>query len=124
MAIQWMAGDAFTCLSTDIKPTLVPANTKAIETDTDDTYKFNGTSWALVSGAGGGGGLSAGGQISFSGNASQTVFNIPHGLSQTPDFISVEPASTDAFGSFTRTKTSTNIVITYQIPPALGSRTM
>lgn len=121
MAIQWMAGDAFTCLSTDTKPTLVPAQTKAIETDTDDTYKFNGTSWALVSGAGGGGGLSAGGQISFSGNASQTVFNIPHGLSQTPDFISVEPASTDAFGSFTSTKTSSNIVITYQIPPPLGS---
>ncbi len=53
MAIQWMAGDSFTCLSTDTKPTLVPANTKAVETDTDDTYKFNGTSWALFSGAGG-----------------------------------------------------------------------
>lgn len=121
MAIQWMAGDTFTCLSTDTKPTLVPANTKAIETDTDDTYKFSGTAWALFSGAGGGGGLSAGGQISFSGNASQTVFNIPHGLSQTPDFVSIEPASTDSFGSFTTTKTSTNIVITYQIPPPLGS---
>ena len=47
MAIQWMAGDTFTCLSTDTKSTLVPANTKALETDTDDTYKFNGTSWVL-----------------------------------------------------------------------------
>ena len=68
-----------------------------------------------------GGGLSAGGQISFNGTASQTVFNIPHGLGTTPDFISVQPASPDAFGSFTRTKTSTNIVITYQIPPPLGT---
>ena len=47
MAIQWIAGDIFTCLSGDTKSTLVPANTKAVETDTDDTYKFNGTSWVL-----------------------------------------------------------------------------
>lgn len=59
MAIQWMAGDTFTCLSSDTKPTLIPANTKAIETDTDDTYKFNGTSWVLFSGGGGAGALTA-----------------------------------------------------------------
>ena len=53
MVIQWIPGDTFTCLSTDTKPTLVPANAKAIETDTDNTYKFNGTSWVLFSGAGG-----------------------------------------------------------------------
>ena len=70
---------------------------------------------------GGGGGLSAGGQISFNGTAAQTVFNIPHGLGITPDFISVQAASTDAFGSFTSTKTSSNIVITYQIPPPVGT---
>ena len=47
MAIQWIAGDTFTCVSGDTKPTLVPADTKAIETNTDDVYRFNGTSWLL-----------------------------------------------------------------------------
>ena len=47
MAIQWIAGDTFTCVSGDTKPTLVPAETKAIETNTDDVYRFNGTSWVL-----------------------------------------------------------------------------
>ena len=50
MAIQWISGDTFTCLSADTKPTLVPADTKAIETNTDDVYRFNGTSWVLFSG--------------------------------------------------------------------------
>ena len=49
MAIQWISGDTFTCLSADTKPTLVPADTKAIETNTDDVYRFNGTSWVLFS---------------------------------------------------------------------------
>ena len=47
MAIQWIAGDTFTCVSGDTKPTLVPTDTKAIETNTDDIYRFNGTSWVL-----------------------------------------------------------------------------
>ena len=47
MAIQWISGDTFTCLSGDTKPTLVPTDTKAIETNTDDVYRFNGTSWVL-----------------------------------------------------------------------------
>ena len=47
MAIQWISGDTFTCLSADTKPTLVPTDTKAIETNTDDVYRFNGTSWVL-----------------------------------------------------------------------------
>ena len=49
MAIQWISGDTFTCLSADTKPTLVPTDTKAIETNTDDVYRFNGTSWVLFS---------------------------------------------------------------------------
>ena len=49
MAIQWIAGDTFTCVSGDTKPTLVPTDTKAIETNTDDVYRFNGTSWVLFS---------------------------------------------------------------------------
>ena len=49
MAIQWISGDTFTCVSTDTKPTLVPTDTKAIETNTDDLYRFNGTSWVLFS---------------------------------------------------------------------------
>ena len=49
MAIQWISGDTFTCVSGDTKPTLVPADTKAIETNTDDVYRFNGTSWVLFS---------------------------------------------------------------------------
>lgn len=47
MAIQWISGDTFTCVSGDTKPTLVPTDTKAIETNTDDIYRFNGTSWVL-----------------------------------------------------------------------------
>lgn len=47
MAIQWIAGDTFTYDPTDTKPTNVPVNTKAIENNTDDVYRFNGTSWVL-----------------------------------------------------------------------------
>ena len=49
MTIQWISGDTFTCLAADTKPTLVPTDTKAIETNTDDVYRFNGTSWVLFS---------------------------------------------------------------------------
>ena len=49
MVIQWIAGDTFTCVSGDTKPTNVPAETRAIETNTDDVYRFNGTSWVLYS---------------------------------------------------------------------------
>ena len=47
MTIQWIAGDTFTCESTDTKPTNVPTHTKAVENNTDDIYRFNGTTWVL-----------------------------------------------------------------------------
>ena len=49
MTIQWISGDSFTCVSTDTKPVLVPVDTKAIETNTEDIWRFNGTSWVLFS---------------------------------------------------------------------------
>lgn len=121
MVVTHYGNQQYYGLSSDTKPLAADTAINATfgELDTGDQYINNGTAWVLQVGAGGG--LSAGGQISFNGTAVQTVFNIPHGLSQTPDFISVQPASADAFGSFTRTKDATNIIITYSIPPPTGT---
>jgi hypothetical protein len=95
--------------------------------DTDEHLKIIKSDTTVVdlesggAGGGGGGGLNAGGQITLNGTASATVFTIPHGLGQIPDFISVEAASDDALGEFKRSKDATNITITYAVPPPTGT---
>jgi hypothetical protein len=108
-------------------PAAPAANTGRIWFDDTDEHlkiiKSDTTVVDLESGGagGGGGGLNAGGQITKNGTASATVFTIPHGLGQIPDFISVEAASDDALGEFKRTKDATNITITYAVPPPTGT---
>jgi hypothetical protein len=108
-------------------PAAPSANTGRLWFDDTDEHlkiiKSDTTVVDLESGGagGGGGGLNAGGQITLNGTASATVFTIPHGLGQIPDFISVEAASDDALGEFKRTKDATNITITYAVPPPTGT---
>jgi hypothetical protein len=68
-------------------------------------------------GGGGGGGMAAGGVIQRSGNATATVFTIPHGLSPQPDLYWAEPASDDAMGNRRVTIDGTNITVTYGVAP-------
>jgi hypothetical protein len=179
MTIQWISGDTFTCVSTDTKPTLVPTDTKAIETNTDDVYRFNGTSWVLFSandktetltnksisgatntlsaipvnslsnfsiaspltnqiiqynganwvnatssGGGSGGGFSAGGSITRSGDAVTSTFTIAHGLATPPDVYFAFPLNEAARGSITYSVDATNIILTYPVPPAEGTNNL
>lgn len=55
------------------------------------------------------------------GTGAQTVFNIPHALFTTPNTYYIYPVSLDSQGSVDVTVTSTNIVVTYQVPPKNGS---
>lgn len=47
MTIKFHSGDRVTGLSTDAKPMFVPANSVFYETNTNDTYDFDGSSWTL-----------------------------------------------------------------------------
>lgn len=64
--------------------------------------------------------LTKGGLAQFTGNSSTTAFVIPHGLGQTPDQVTIAPASADAAGAYRVTKDATNITVTYTIPPPPG----
>lgn len=64
------------------------------------------------------------GSATQSGNASTTVFNIPHGLTTTPSNVVIEPNSVDALGDFTWTVNATNIVLTYQVAPPSGTNNL
>lgn len=48
MAVAHLAGQFVTFLSTDTKPTSVPASTRGLETDTGLMFVFNGTSWIIA----------------------------------------------------------------------------
>ena len=50
----------------------------------------------------------------------QTVFTIPHGLSPIPELYWAEAASDDAISNRRTTVTSTDIVVTYAVPPPAG----
>lgn len=69
-------------------------------------------------------GINAAGVSTQSGNSSTTVFNIPHGLSGIPDFVTVTPASVDARGEYITTKDATNIIVTYPIAPSTGTNNL
>lgn len=109
-------------------PTPAAQTARAYFDIADEHYKVKKSSGSVVDlesagtgGGGGGGGMAAGGMIQKSGDATTTVFNIPHGLSPTPELYWAEPASDDAIGNIKQTITSTNIVVTYAVPPPSGS---
>jgi hypothetical protein len=90
----------------------------------DQVIKYNGTNWVnstSPAGGGGGGGLAAGGSISLTGNATQKIFNIPHGLSSAPDLYFALPKSSFAQGSYTYSADATNIILTYAVAPPTGA---
>jgi hypothetical protein len=66
------------------------------------------------------GGIALGGTAQFSGDASNKVFTIDHGLSDPPDIYFAIPVSTDAQGDPTVTVDSTNITVTYPMAPPTG----
>lgn len=61
------------------------------------------------------------GEISFSGNGSTTVFNIPHGAGGSPNNYWALPISEAATGKHTVTRDGTNIVITFTTAPVSGT---
>ena len=77
---------------------------------------------AGVGGGGGGGGMAAGGTVQRSGDATTTVFTIAHGLSPIPELYWAEAASDDAISNRRTTVTSTDIVVTYAVPPPAGTQ--
>ena len=56
-----------------------------------------------------------------SGTGSQTAFNIPHGCFAQPVVYDARPIKSDAFGPYTLSIGTTNITITYAIPPPGGT---
>ena len=79
---------------------------------------------AGVGGGGGGGGMAAGGTVLRSGDATTTVFTIAHGLSPIPELYWAEAASDDAISNRRTTVTSTDIVVTYAVPPPAGTNNL
>jgi hypothetical protein len=56
-----------------------------------------------------------------SGNGTNKVFNIAHGLSAAPTKVNVGAGSADAIGPFYWTSDATNIIVTYPTAPQSGS---
>lgn len=52
MAVVRYAGDRYTGLSTDAKPSDILAGAIFLETDTAESYFYNGSSWTLITGGG------------------------------------------------------------------------
>lgn len=66
-------------------------------------------------------GASGRGISTQSGDGSDKVFEIPHGLFGTPVDYDVRPITADAFGAYSLSVDATNITITYVIAPPNGS---
>lgn len=56
----------------------------------------------------------------FSGDGLTTIFQIAHGLSETPNFT-VQPVGEDAAGEYTAEADATYITITYNVAPPSGT---
>ena len=50
MAIKYYAGNSLTGISGDTKPTTLPTGSTFLETNTDDLYMWDGSSWNIVAG--------------------------------------------------------------------------
>lgn len=67
----------------------------------------------------------ASGTSTQSGNATQTVFTIAHGLTgATPPKAFIEIKSNDALGTPVITTDTTNITLTYPMAPASGTNNL
>jgi hypothetical protein len=66
-----------------------------------------------------------GGTATASGDAVNKVFTIPHGLGGVvPSGITVEDGSVNAIGARVITANTTNIIITYEVPPPSGTNNL
>jgi hypothetical protein len=90
------------------------------------TYSSGNWVNATVTGGGGSGGslTGIGGTNTQSGNASTTVFTIPHGLASTPNIYFVSASSKDAAADFYTTVDATNLTITYPFSPSSGTNNL
>ncbi len=61
------------------------------------------------------------GVASFTGNGSQTAFNIAHGSGGTPGTFHALPITEAATAKRTTTRDGTNIIVTYTTAPANGA---
>jgi len=104
---------------TDIIPSAVgKSGYMRYDKDTGKLWRSNGTSWYDPSASSS---SLTKGTATKSGDGTTKVFTIPHGLSGTPEFVSVTAESTDALGSFETAKDETDIIITYPVAPPSGT---
>ena len=75
MTIVWVGGNTMTGLEADTPPTNVPTNTVFIETDTQKTFLYNGSSYDITGG---------GGSITFT-DVVPCVLEVPEGTVAFPD---------------------------------------
>ena len=66
-------------------------------------------------------GAPTGGNASFNGTGAQTVFNIAHGITGTPNHFWAIPVTDAAHAKRTVTVNGTNIVVTYTTAPPSGT---
>lgn len=62
-----------------------------------------------------------GGTATASGDGITKVFTILHGMDSVPTNVTVEDASIDSIGSRVISKDGTNITITYEVAPPMGT---
>jgi hypothetical protein len=62
-----------------------------------------------------------GGTYTASGNGSQTVFNIAHGLGDVPTDYRAEPLTADSRASRLLSADATNIIVTFDVAPPVGT---
>jgi hypothetical protein len=104
------------------------ANVAIASPASGEVIQYNGANWvnAVAAGGGGagGGGFSAGGTITKSGNGTNNIISIAHGLSSTPEIFFALPLNDAARGIISYSADATNINIAYPIAPAAGSNNL
>jgi hypothetical protein len=105
---------------------------RLFEADTGKWFRWDGYSWIMDAAPTTIGGTQekGGGQITFTvTSATQTVFNIPHGIGAIPSIFIVTPGNVFAIGQsataanqgFSTTANATNIVVSYAVGVATST---